>query len=156
MVRWLALAVVVSVVGGCVKQGPRIRVSQATRAQFEATKDENEVWYEFQPGDVVPFQLIFFGALIGGLDQPMQIKAKKQFFLIARKNFPMALSFDGQSYAGPHAMQAIIAVVPGEGDAPGGQVGWMTYLGESGDTDRELEELANEMKKDPSPEVITR
>ena len=133
--------------GGCIKRGPNIRVARATAAQFEAAKDQNEIWYEFQPGDVVPFQLMFFGALVGGLEQPMAIKAKKPFFLVSRKNLPMMLSFDGNSYAAPHSMQAIIAVVPGEDGKVGGQVGWMTYLGESGDPDRELRELAEENKK---------
>lgn len=137
---WLALALT----AGCAAQGPRVRVSQMTRAQYESVKDQNEVWFEFQPGDVVPFNLIFFGALVGGLDQPVAIHAKKPFFLISRKNLPMAISFDGRSYAGPWSMKAIIAVVPGEGDRPGGQVGWMTYLGESGDAEKELQQLAEE------------
>lgn len=136
------------VTGGCIKRGPNVRVAQATAAQFDAVKDQNEIWYEFQPGDVVPFQLIFFGALVGGLEQPMSIKAKRPFFLVARKNQPMMLSFDGRSYAGPHSMQAIIAVVPGEGGKPGGQVGWMTYLGESGNPDAELKALGEEIEKD--------
>ena len=147
MKNGLWVAAVLALTAGCVTPGPHVRVAQMTRGQYESVKDANEVWFEFQPGDVVPFNLIFFGALVGGLDTPMAIHAKKPFFLISRKNLPMAISFDGRSYAGPWSMKAIIAVVPGDTDAPGGQVGWMTYLGESGDAEKELKELAEEADK---------
>lgn len=146
----LAAALVVS---GCVTPGPFIRVANASPADFERVKDEDVVWYEFQPGDLVPFNLLLFGAIEGGAADVV-VKAKRSFFLVARKNAPMMVSYDGQSISG-HRLQSIIAVVPRR-DGKGGEVGWMTYLGESMNPEEELEKAFKDAAATPSPETSQR
>lgn len=141
VLRFALLGALVASFSGCVTPGQHLRVATATAADFERLKDENVVWYEFQPGDSVPFNLLFFGVLEGGATD-ITIRAKKPFFLVARKGAPMMLSFDGENIS-YRQVQSIIAVVPRK-DGPGGEVGWMNYLGESNDPEKELETLVNE------------
>src|SRR5256885_381418 len=114
---------------GCVAHGPHVRVATASPQDFERTKDANEVWYEFQAGDVVPFHLLFFGALEGAPKDGLMLRAKRQFFLVSRKNLPLMVSFDGASFVYQHALQSIFSVGPRE--SGGGEVAWITYLGDS-------------------------
>jgi hypothetical protein len=149
MNRMLASAIAASwCATACVTPGPHVRVATATSADFDRVKDANEVWYEFQAGDVVPFHLLFFGALIGAPDKPLAMQAKKQFFLVTHKNMPMMISFDGRSYAGQHALQSIFTFGASKNDNTG-QVAWMTYLGDSLDPQKELSEL---LKQAPATE----
>jgi hypothetical protein len=138
--RVAVVGVLVASISGCVTPGPHLRVATASVSDFEKVKDENVVWYEFQPGDSVPFNLLFFGVLEGGATD-ITIRAKKPFFLVARKGAPMMLSFDGENIS-YRQVQSIIAVVPRK-DGQGGEVGWMNYLGESNDPEKELETLVN-------------
>jgi hypothetical protein len=137
----LPLALLSMATIGCgAAQGPRIRVATATAAQLEAVKDTDGVWYEFQPGDVVPVQFAFLGVVEGGVQEPAVLRAKRQFFFVTYKNQPLRLSFDGKSFAGPNASQSIIGVFPRE-DGKGSQIGWIIYLGD-GDPKAELEAAA--------------
>lgn len=122
----------------CVTPKSYLRVATATEADFERVKDKDIVWYEFKPNDVVPFNLLYFGAIEGGATS-IGVRAKKPFYLVAQKNQPMRLSYDGQSIS-YHQLRSIIAVVPRK-DGSGGEVGWMTYLGEASDPEKELEAL---------------
>jgi hypothetical protein len=135
----LCLALLAPATIGCgAATGPRIRVATATAAQLEAVKDQDGVWYEFQPGDVVPVQFAFLGAIEGGTDQPAALRAKRQFFFVMYKHGPLQISFDGKSAAGLNSSQSIIAVIPRE-DGKGSQLGWIVYVGESGNPKAELE-----------------
>jgi hypothetical protein len=124
-------------------QGPRVRVATATRAELAAAENEDSVWYEFQPGDMVPVQFGFLGAVEGGTDGPAVLRAKQQFFLVTTKQGPMRLSFDGESFVGNNSMQAIIAPVPRK-DGKGGALVWVVYMGESGDAQGELDKILAE------------
>jgi hypothetical protein len=121
--------------------GPHIRVATATAAQLEAVKDQDGVWYEFQPGDVVPVGFAFLGAVEGGTNQPAALRAKRQFFFVMYRDRPLQISFDGKSFAGPNSSQSIIGVIPRE-DGKGAQLGWIIYMGESGNPKAELEAAA--------------
>lgn len=129
-------------VGACTKvpMGPRVRVATATAAELRAMEKEDSVWYEFQPGDVIPVQFGFLGSVDGGSDGASVLRAKQQFFFVTSKNGPIRLSFDGKTLAGDKANQSIIAVVPRE-DGQGGQLVWVVYMGQSGNPEAELEKL---------------
>lgn len=124
-------------------QGPRVRVATATQAELKAVEEEDNVWYEFQPGDIVPVHFGFMGAVEGGTDGPAALRAKQQFFLVTSKQGPLRLSFDGETFVGGSSMQAIIAPVPRK-DGKGGALVWMVYMGESGDAEAELDKILAE------------
>ena len=148
MSRRLLLSVSAALlVSGCVTPGPFIRVATATPADFDRVKDEQVVWYEFQPGDMVPFNLLLFGAIEGGVTDVV-MKAKRTFFLVSSKHAPMMISYDGQSVSGQQ-LQSLIAVVPRQ-DGKGGEVGWMTYLGESMNPEAELEKTLKDAAAEPA------
>jgi len=149
----LALALAVST-SACLAHGPRIRVATATPADFERAKDANQIWYEFQPGDTVPFHLLFFGALEGAPDKALLLTARRQFFLVSSKSMPLQISFDGQSFAFGHPLTSIFSVVPQETNTPGGQVAWMTYLGDSREPEKELQKLLD--RPQPQPPTASR
>lgn len=139
--RSLLLPAMFAVVGtACVTPGPHLRVATANASDFDRVKDAQEVWYEFQPGDTVPFHLLFFGAIEGAPEKSLAMRAKRQFFLVSRKNLPLMISFDGASFAAGHALQSIFSVGAIEG-GKGGEVAWMTYLGDSLEPEKELEAL---------------
>ncbi|MCC6554567.1 MAG: hypothetical protein IT372_16430 [Polyangiaceae bacterium] len=148
----VGVAFSIAVLSGCAAapQGPRIRVATATPAEIEAVKDKDDVWFEFQPGDIVPVAFAFLGVAEGGSDQPALLRAKRQFFFVMSKDGPMRISFDGQTFAGPQSSQAVIGVMPRQGEN-GGQVGWIIYLGESGDVKAELESATREGAAAPPP-----
>jgi len=125
--------------------GPHVRVATATPAQLAAVEDQDNVWYEFQPGDVVPVQLGFLGAMEGGSNGPAVFRAKQHFYFVMFKNSPMQLSFDGKSLAGPNASQSLIGVIPRK-DGACGQIAWLIYMGESGDPKAELKKLIESNK----------
>jgi hypothetical protein len=128
-------------VGGCMApRGPHIRVATATPEQLASAKNEDNVWYEFQPGDVVPVQLLFLGAVEGGSDGPAGFRAKQRFYFVTSKNGPMRISFDGETFAGENASQWVVAVLPRK-DGKGGQLGWVIYLGEAGDPEAAMKQL---------------
>jgi hypothetical protein len=120
--------------------GKRVRVATASPAELEAALNEDNVWYEFQPGDVIPVQLGFMGAMEGGAQGPVVFRAKHRFFFVTSKNGPMQISFDGKTFAGQQGSQSLIAVLPRR-DGNGGQLAWMIYMGESGDPEAELKQL---------------
>ncbi len=135
------LALSSAALGGCARAtGPHVRVATATRAELAAAEKQDEVWYEFQPGDVIPVQLGFLGAVEGGSGQPVIFRAKKRFFFVMFKGRPMQISFDGQSFAGERAHQNVILVAPRD-DGKGGELGWIIYMGESGDPEAELKAM---------------
>lgn len=128
--------------GGCMPaaSGPHIRVATATPEQLASAKGEDTVWYEFQPGDVVPVQLLFLGAVEGGSDGPAGFRAKQRFYFVTSKNGPMRISFDGETFAGENASQWVVAVLPRK-DGKGGQLGWVIYMGEAGDPEAAMKQL---------------
>jgi hypothetical protein len=130
--------------GACgVATGPHIRVANAPAAELKAAENQDNVWYEFQPGDVIPVQFGYLGALEGGSRGPAAFRAKQHFFLVASKQGPMQLSFDGKTFAGPNASQSIIAVLPRK-SGQGGQLLWIIYMGESGNPKAELQKVLAE------------
>jgi hypothetical protein len=132
---------------GCAfKEAPRVRVATATEKELEAVRDEQVVWYEFQEGDEVPVDLAFFGVMQGAVDGPIVIRAKQKFYFIMSKNFPMRVSFDGVSVAAPQANQTLIGVAPRD-DGKGGKLGWMIFMGPSGDPEGDLKKLIEESGK---------
>lgn len=137
----LSLAMLSSACGAA--QGPRVRVATASQAELQSVEDEDNVWYEFQPGDIVPVQFGFIGAVEGGSDGPAALRAKQQFFLVTSKHGPLRLSFDGETLVGGGSMQAIIAPVARK-DGKGGALLWMLYMGESGDAEAELDKILAE------------
>lgn len=124
-------------------QGPRVRVATATQAELHAVEKEDNVWYEFQPGDIVPVHFGFLGAVEGGTDGPAALRAKQQFFLVTSQQGPLRLSFDGETFVGASSMQAIIAPVARK-DGKGGALVWMVYMGESGDAEAEMDKILAE------------
>jgi hypothetical protein len=137
--------------GGCAPAvGPHVRVATATPAQLSAVEDQDNVWYEFQPGDVIPVQLGFLGAVEGGSDGPAVFRAKQHFYFVMFKNRPMQLSFDGKTLSQADASQTLIGVLPRK-DGSGAQLGWLIYMGESGDPKAELKKLIETNKSgDPA------
>lgn len=127
---------------GCVTP-TYLRVATATEADLERVSKLNGVWYEFQPGDTVPFNLLYFGAIEGGAGG-IGVKAKSPFYLVSYKNQPIYVSYDGKSVS-PYSIRSIIAVTPRR-DGTGGQVNWMTYLGEAQNPEAELEKLFEKSK----------
>ena len=139
-----AAALALSFTAGCgANSGPRVRVATVTAAELVKVQDADMVWYEFQPGDVVPIHFGFIGAPEGGTDQPVMVRAKRRFFLVMRKNLPMLVSFDGETFAGPNSIQSVIVILPREDGGPGAQVGWLHYLGESGNPEEEIKALVD-------------
>jgi hypothetical protein len=127
--------------------GPTVRVSTATAAQLAAVEDKDNVWYEFQAGDVIPVQLGFLGAMEGGSREPAVFRAKQHFYFVTYQHAPMQISFDGKTFAGPNASKSLIAVVPRK-DGQGGELGWVIYMGESGDPKAELEKMVEANKSE--------
>ena len=130
--------------------GPKIRVATASAAQLEAVDDQDNVWYEFEAGDVIPVQLAFLGVMEGGSREAV-FRAKQHFYFVMFKNAPMQISFDGKTFAGQHGSQSLIGVIP-RADGKGGQLGWFIYMGESGDPKAELAKLIEESKQAPATE----
>lgn len=118
-------------------QGPHVRVATATTEELKAAETKDGVWYDFEPGDIVPVQFGFIGVMEGGTETPVVFRAKRRFSFITHKNQPMQISFDRQGVAGPSSHQTVIAVLP-RPDGKGGQLGWLLYIGESGDVESEL------------------
>jgi hypothetical protein len=125
--------------------GPMVRVATATPAQLEAVQEQDNVWYEFQPGDVVPIQFGFLGVVDGG-SKGAVFRAKQHFYFVMFKHAPMQISFDGKTFAGERASQSLIGVIPRE-DGKGGELGWFIYMGESGDARAELAKVIEETKQ---------
>lgn len=137
------------ILAGCgVSAGPKVRVATASAAELKAVQGADNVWYEFQPGDEVPMHLGFLGAIEGGSQGPAVFRAKQRFFFVMFKNGPMQLSFDGKTFAGPAGSQSLIAVLPRK-DGQGGQLGWVIYMGESGDPTTELKKVIEADKQSP-------
>ena len=132
------------VVTGCVPP-TYLRIATATEADLERARKADSVWYEFQPGDTVPFNFLYFGAIQGGAGG-VGVKAKSPFYLVSFKNQPIRVSYDGKSIS-PYSIRSIIAVTAREGG--GGQVNWMTYLGESQNPEAELEKLFDQPRNEP-------
>ena len=132
------------------QMGRRVRVATATPAELEAALNEDNVWYEFQPGDVIPVRIGFLGAMQGGADGPAGFRAKQQFFLVSSKNGPMRISFDGKTFAGPDGSQTLILVIPRK-DGKGGQLGWLIYMGAAGNPEAELKALIEESQQAGPP-----
>ena len=127
----------------------KVRVATATAAELEKVKDEPRVWYEFREGDEIPVELAFFGAMEGGSEGAI-FRAKQTFYFVMTKNMPMYLSFDGTTLAGPQSSQTIIGVSP-RPDGKGGQLGWLVYMGASGDAEGELVKILEQKKKEDVP-----
>ena len=150
--RWLAGAAAFVMMAGVAlgacgaPQGRHVRVATATPAELEAALQEDNVWYEFQPGDIIPVKLGFLGAMEGGAEGPVVFRAKRQFFFVMSKTGQMQISFDGKTYAGPNRSQSLIAVVPRK-DGQGGELAWIIYMGESGDPQAELQQLIESSKQ---------
>lgn len=135
--------------GGCMAPtGPHIRVATATADQLKSVEGQDDVWYEFMPGDVIPVQFGYLGAVEGGSRGPAAFRAKQHFFLVATKQGGIQISFDGKSFAGPESSQSVIAVVPRK-DGHGGQLVWVIYMGESGDPKAELQKVIAESSAKP-------
>lgn len=137
---FLVLTLLTLASGCAFKEAPRVRVATATEKQLDAVREEPVVWYEFLEGDEVPIDLAFFGVMQGAIDGPLVIRAKQKFYFIMSKNFPMRVSFDGVSEAAPQANQTLIGVAARE-DGKGGKLGWMIFMGPSGDPEGELKKL---------------
>ena len=146
---WKAVGVALSVglLSACMgPQGPHVRVATATAAELDALKDKDNVWYEFQPGDIVPVEFLFLGAVEGGDEKPAVLRAKRRFFFAMDSQGMMHISFDGKTFAGPESSKSVIAVIP-RADGKGGQLGWVIYIGESGNVKAELEAAAKAGKE---------
>ncbi|MCA9640458.1 MAG: hypothetical protein H6718_03860 [Polyangiaceae bacterium] len=137
----MALVGLLSFGAACVPRatGPKIRVATATPQQLADAEKEDQVWYEFQQGDVIPVYFAFLGVSEGGSRQPVVFRAKQHFWFVTFKNGPMQISFDGKTFAGQSAIQSLIAVVPRK-DGQGGQLGWIIYMGQ-GNPEAELKAL---------------
>lgn len=146
----LPLIVATSLTGACAQPTQiKVRVATATAAEFEKVKDENRVWYEFREGDEIPVELAFFGAMEGGAEGAI-FRAKQTFYFVMTKNMPMYISFDGESISGPRSSQSIIGV-SSRPDGKGGQLGWLIYMGASGDAEGELVKILEQKKKEGGP-----
>jgi len=146
IVSWYSLCISFLVaLGACgPAMGPTVRVATATPAQLAEVEDKDNVWYEFQPGDVIPVQLAFMGVMEGGSEAAV-FRAKQHFYFVMFQHAPMQISFDGKTFAGPHSSQSLIGVLPRK-DGKGGQLGWMIYMGESADAKAELQKLVDANK----------
>ncbi len=122
--------------------GPHVRVATATPDQLKSVDGQDNVWYEFMPGDVIPVQFGYLGAVEGGSSGPAAFRAKQHFFLVATRQ-GIQISFDGKTFAGPDSSQSVIAVVPRK-DGRGGKLVWVIYMGESGDPKAELQKVLAE------------
>jgi hypothetical protein len=145
--RVLALAGLVAVFStACaVPHGPYLRLATATRAELVAAKDKPEVWYEFREGDVIPVQLGYLGAAEGGPAGPVAVHVRHKFYLVMTKGAQVRISFDGESFAPPMAMQSMIAVMPTD---EGGGLAWLLYMGAAGDPEGALKKLLEERSPD--------
>ena len=139
------LALVVSA-SSCVPP-TYLRVATATPADFERVSKLDAVWYEFQPGDEVPLNILYFGAMQAAASG-IGLQAKSPFYLVAYKNQPMYVSYDGQNLS-PYQLRFIVAVTPRK-DGQGGQVNWVTYLGNAANPEAELEKLFTKESKEQS------
>ena len=73
--------------------GPTVRVATATPAQLAEVEDKDNVWYEFQAGDVIPVQLGFMGVMEGGSREAV-FRAKQHFYFVMFQHAPMQISFE--------------------------------------------------------------
>ncbi len=114
-----------------------------TAAELESLDSEQYVWYEFQPGDVIPVQFGFLGAVEGGSNGDSLLRAKHTFYFVTAKNGPVKLSFDGKTLAADNTNQSVVAVVP-RADGKGGQLVWMIYMGKDANPEKELDRMLAE------------
>ena len=138
--RTLATVASLGLLAACMPpQGPHVRVATATPAELAAVRDKDNVWYEFEAGDVIPLQLGFVGAIQGGtMERGGVVRAKRKLYFVMKKNAPMQISFDGKSFASPDSSKFVVAVAPREGQ-PAGELVWIIYIGESGNVQEALE-----------------
>ncbi|MFO0658226.1 MAG: hypothetical protein U0165_00105 [Polyangiaceae bacterium] len=122
-----------------------VRVATATPDELKSLDSKDGVWYDFEPGDVVPVHFAFLGVIEGAAEQPTVFRAKRKFSLVMYKNSPMQISFDGKTFAGPQSSKSVIAVMPRE-KGNGGELGWIIYIGEDGNVQAELEQAAKKNK----------
>lgn len=141
-----------AMLAGCApRMGKRVRVATASQAELEQALNEDNVWYEFQPGDVIPVRLGYLGAMEGGAEGPVVFRAKQRFFFVMSKTGSMQISFDGKTFVGPNASQSLIAVLPRK-DGNGGQLAWIIYMGESGDAQGELRKVIEAERSARTPQ----
>lgn len=140
-IKTLFLAVSLSLLAiGCVSpSGPRIHVASATKADLVAAKDADTVWYEFKPGDEVPFQFLFIGVAVAG-NEPIVLHAKEHFWLVMSENQPMRISYDGRTVA-QQQTELVVAIVPDENDKA--KVMWLNYVGK-GSAQEELSKFSSD------------
>lgn len=126
--KHLLLAVSLSLLSiGCMgPSGPRIHVASATKADLAAAENADTVWYEFKPGDQVPFQFLFIGVAVAG-DEPILLHAKQHFWLVMTENQPMRISYDGRTVS-QQQTELVVAVVPDQNDKA--KLLWLNYVGE--------------------------
>lgn len=152
--RLMGLALIGSLTFGAAcapaATGPKIRVATATAQELADAEQQDQVWYEFQQGDVIPVFFAFLGASEGGGRQPVVFRAKQHFWFVTSKNGPMQISFDGKTFAGQGAIQSMIGVVPRK-DGQGGQLGWIIYMGQ-GNPEAELKALIEQQSGAAPPQ----
>lgn len=131
---------------GGAPQGPHVRVATAQPSDLEAVKDSAIVWYDLEPGDTVPVSFALLGDVEGG-SRPGQalLRARRRVSIVLQKGQPAQFSFDGKTFATANSTKFVMAVLPGH-DGKGAQLGWLLYVGESGDVDKAIEVLLKESK----------
>ena len=130
----LGVALFVAATTGCSFQPPpSIHFATATEAQIAAVETEDEMWFEFRPGDEVPLNVGMVG-VAEALGEGIVLVAKKRFFIVMRRGLPPALSFDGESVA-YEGSTSFLGFNRRDGT---NQVNVLTYVGEYQDMPPEL------------------
>lgn len=115
-----------------------MRVATATSAELAAAEKQDTIWYDFEPGDVIPTKIGFVGALQGGASEGAVLRAKRKLSFVMRKNQPMQISFDGKTFAGPHSTKFGVLAVPKKAE-DGLELVWILYVGEDGNMEAAIE-----------------
>jgi hypothetical protein len=125
-------------------QGPHVRLATAGPADLAAVKGKDNVWFDLEPGDTVPVNFALVGDIEGG-SRPGQglLRARKKVSIVMLKNQPMQFSFDGKTFASANSAKFVIAALP-RADGKGVELGWLVYVGQSGNMDEALEVLVRE------------
>lgn len=136
---WIVLAFLLV---GCASKAPRVRIATASQAEIASANKERVVWYHFKEGDIVPFATMFYGAGQGVPETPVAVRAQQDFYLVFRRNQPVTISLDGKRRY--ESGSTLLLVTPSE--SGGGQVNWITFIGNAANAEKELEALLKQVE----------
>lgn len=137
--RAVVCCVALSVLGSACATlpGPRVRFADVTEASLAELESEDNVWFEFEPGDEIPMVFVLTGMAEAATDAPIRFVAKRKFWIVqSRKTEKQYYSFDGKTVV--TGDEARYSIMLGYDAALGPSLGVLLFVGEDSDLPDEL------------------